>query len=193
MSYFWCLIQFITWRYSQSCWYFRPLLWTSAPLNFSQVHLPPPPPSPHTCVNNRGTCIHSGGIVGLGQINTCRRVWYLYWSIFWKSQHLGFCVFIDILSFVLCPNFFWSVFQARWAAGPAGAVQPRPVCLLPRQRGALRGRPGAARPARPHPPGHARDQPPRQPRRTAIQAARATFLPLARRTHGLALLKAVPI
>ncbi len=39
-----CLIEFIDWRYSLSFWYFRPLLWTSAPLTFSLVHLPPPPP-----------------------------------------------------------------------------------------------------------------------------------------------------
>ncbi len=38
-----CLIEFIDWRYRQSCWYFRPLLWTSVPLTFSLVHLPPPP------------------------------------------------------------------------------------------------------------------------------------------------------
>ncbi len=25
---YWCLIKFIDWRYSQSCWYFRPALWT---------------------------------------------------------------------------------------------------------------------------------------------------------------------
>ncbi len=31
---YWCLIEFIDRRYSQSCWYFRPLLWTSAPLTF---------------------------------------------------------------------------------------------------------------------------------------------------------------
>ncbi len=37
---YWCFIQFMDWRYSQSCWYFRPLLWTSAPLTFSLVHLP---------------------------------------------------------------------------------------------------------------------------------------------------------
>ena len=24
--FYWCLIEFIDWRYSQSCWYFRPLL-----------------------------------------------------------------------------------------------------------------------------------------------------------------------
>ncbi len=42
---YWCLIEFIDWRFNQSCWYFRPLLWTSAPLTFSMVHLPPHPPS----------------------------------------------------------------------------------------------------------------------------------------------------
>ncbi len=35
VSSFWCLIEFIDWRYSQSCWYFLLLLWTSAPLTFS--------------------------------------------------------------------------------------------------------------------------------------------------------------
>ncbi len=34
----WCLIEFTDWRYSQSCWYFRPLLRTSAPLALSPVH-----------------------------------------------------------------------------------------------------------------------------------------------------------
>ncbi len=29
---YWCLIEFRDWRYSQSCWYFRPLFQTSAPL-----------------------------------------------------------------------------------------------------------------------------------------------------------------
>ncbi len=36
---YWYLIEFMDWRYSQSCWYSRPLLWTSAPLTFSLVHL----------------------------------------------------------------------------------------------------------------------------------------------------------
>jgi hypothetical protein len=40
---YWCLIDFIDWRYSQSCWYFRCLLGTSTPLTFSLVLLPPPP------------------------------------------------------------------------------------------------------------------------------------------------------
>ncbi len=36
---YWCLIEFKDWRNNQSCWYFRPFLWTSAPLTFSLVHL----------------------------------------------------------------------------------------------------------------------------------------------------------
>ncbi len=36
-----CLIEFIDWRYSRSCWYFDPAVWTIAPTFFS-VHLPPP-------------------------------------------------------------------------------------------------------------------------------------------------------
>ncbi len=38
---YWFLIEFIDWRYSQSCWYFQPLLWTVAPLS----SLWPPPPT----------------------------------------------------------------------------------------------------------------------------------------------------
>ncbi len=30
---YWCLIEFTDWRYSRSCLYFRPLLWTCAPSN----------------------------------------------------------------------------------------------------------------------------------------------------------------
>ncbi len=45
---YWCLIEFIDWRYSESCVYFRPLLWTSAPLTFLLVQLPPPPQTPDT-------------------------------------------------------------------------------------------------------------------------------------------------
>jgi hypothetical protein len=41
---YWCLIEFIDRRYSQSCWYFRPALWTFSPLTFSLVNSPPPFP-----------------------------------------------------------------------------------------------------------------------------------------------------
>jgi hypothetical protein len=55
---YWCLLEFIDWRYSQSCRYFRPLMWTSAPLTFSMVCLPPPSPLPsvnkYRGINKRG-------------------------------------------------------------------------------------------------------------------------------------------
>jgi hypothetical protein len=76
-------------------WYFRPLLWTSAPLTFSLVHLPPPPPFPvwiSTGIHVFIQCVTGGGGIGdLRQINTCRQE-PLYWSIFKKSRHLGFGV-----------------------------------------------------------------------------------------------------
>jgi hypothetical protein len=50
---YWCLIEFIDWRYNQSYWYFRPLLQISAPLPSLQFALPPP-----LCVN-RYRFIHS--------------------------------------------------------------------------------------------------------------------------------------
>ncbi len=80
---YWCLLEFIDWM---SCWYFRPLLWTSAALP-SLVHLPPSLP-PSLCEQQ--------GIGGLRQINTCRqvpllvtffkqtfRVWYLFRYLFY--------------------------------------------------------------------------------------------------------------
>jgi hypothetical protein len=45
-SLYWYLIEFIDWRYSQSCWYFRPALWTFVPLTLSLVSSFPPPPLP---------------------------------------------------------------------------------------------------------------------------------------------------
>jgi hypothetical protein len=41
-----CLIEFIDWRYSQSCWYFWPLLWTVAPLTSLWFTSPIPFPLP---------------------------------------------------------------------------------------------------------------------------------------------------
>ncbi len=52
---YWCFLELIDWRYSQSCWYFRLLLWTNAPLTFSLVA---PPPLP--CVNKyRGMYLYN--------------------------------------------------------------------------------------------------------------------------------------
>ncbi len=47
---YWYLIEFKDWRYSPSCWYFRFLLCTGAPLTtFSLGWHPPPPPPPSLC------------------------------------------------------------------------------------------------------------------------------------------------
>ncbi len=56
---YWCSIDFIDWRYSQSYWYFQPLSWTSAPLTFSLVHLSPPLGFFPVWIKYRGTCIHT--------------------------------------------------------------------------------------------------------------------------------------
>ncbi len=54
---YWCLIEFIDWRYSQSCWYFWPLLWTNTPVTFSLVCLPP---LPHVPVRiSTGVCVYT--------------------------------------------------------------------------------------------------------------------------------------
>ncbi len=99
---YWCLIEFIDWRYSQSCWYFRPLLWTSAPLTFPLVHLPPPLP----CVNKyRVTCIPwvCNRVGGDSRPHTDK---HLPPSTFTgqflrKAPTLGFGVYIDIWSMVI--------------------------------------------------------------------------------------------
>jgi hypothetical protein len=97
-----CLIEFIDfidWRYSQSCWYFRPLLWTSTSLTFSLVHLPPHSPFP-VWISTGYVLIQfvtgGEGIEGLRQINTCRQVPLLV--NFKKSRHLMFGVFMDFWS-----------------------------------------------------------------------------------------------
>ncbi len=38
---YWFLIEFLDWRFSQSCWHFWLPLWTIAPLSFSLVSSPP--------------------------------------------------------------------------------------------------------------------------------------------------------
>ncbi len=114
-SLYWCLIEFIDWRYSQSCRYFRPILWTSVPLTFSLNHFPPPLPC--TVCNREGGsgCVEGMELYtvhltifrtykialppkqkprkesGLSQINSCRQVPLL---VTLKSRHLGFGVFI---------------------------------------------------------------------------------------------------
>ncbi len=55
---YWCLTEFIDWRYSQSqsCWYFWPLMWTKGPLTFSLVH---PPLPPFSVWISTGVCIYT--------------------------------------------------------------------------------------------------------------------------------------
>jgi hypothetical protein len=67
----WCLKEFKDWRYSQSCWYFRPLVWTSAPLTFLTGW-----PSRLPCVSKyRGIFIQRvTEWRDLRQINTCRQI-----------------------------------------------------------------------------------------------------------------------
>jgi|688.fasta_scaffold186347_2 hypothetical protein len=59
-----CWIELIGWRYSQSRWYFRPLLWTSSPLGSNLLTGSPPPPL--SCVNtvSTGVCKKAGEISG---------------------------------------------------------------------------------------------------------------------------------
>ncbi len=68
---YWCFIELIDWIYSQSCWYFRPALWRTAPFTFSLVV------TVYTCMQ----CVRGEGGVwghkrggGLRQIFTCRQV-----------------------------------------------------------------------------------------------------------------------
>jgi hypothetical protein len=41
---YWCSIEFIDWRYFQSCWYFRPSFVKCCPSTLLSGLLPPPPP-----------------------------------------------------------------------------------------------------------------------------------------------------
>ncbi len=93
---YWCSMEFIDWKYSQSCWYFRPALWSIAPLTFS---LPFPV---WICILYTTMCKVGGGVwghrrrEGVRQINTCRQVPLLV--NFKENRHLGFGVFIYIWS-----------------------------------------------------------------------------------------------
>jgi hypothetical protein len=60
----WCLIEFIGWRYSQSCWYFRLDLWTVAHLTFSLFSSPPPLPCVKYCILCLYTMLSGRGIWG---------------------------------------------------------------------------------------------------------------------------------
>jgi hypothetical protein len=100
---YWCLIEFKDWRYSQSCWFFL----TSCKL--SSLYLlssSPPPPLPCVTKYRRNTqCIAQSeptkllyhpkqNLGGEGASDTAAKS--LCWSIFKKSRHLWFGVFIYI-------------------------------------------------------------------------------------------------
>ncbi len=71
----WCSIEFIDWRYSQSCWYFRPSFMNYCPSNLSLVHLPHPLPKVKahcTVYAVQAVCDWEGGGVGL-----CWRPYFL--------------------------------------------------------------------------------------------------------------------
>ncbi len=68
-----CLSEFIDWRYSQSCWYFRPSFVNCCPSNLlSGLTLPSPFPVWISIL----VCVWGGGygVLGLRQTNTCRKV-----------------------------------------------------------------------------------------------------------------------
>ncbi len=66
-----CLSEFIDWRFSQSCWYFRPSFGTIAPLTFSLVLLLPPPfPVWISILYTRIQCVRGGGGYGQWWANT---------------------------------------------------------------------------------------------------------------------------
>ncbi len=80
---YWCLIEVIDWRYSQSYRYFRPLLWTSAPLTFSltsTVDLPPLPVWIST-----GVCIYTVWNGGNG-IRLCGEHLQELFTMYWTDQ-----------------------------------------------------------------------------------------------------------
>jgi hypothetical protein len=75
-----CFLEFIYWRYDQSCWYFRPSFVNCCPSNLlSDSNLPP---LPLTCVNKYTVYTYTvwkgvrgyGVVLGLRSINTCRKV-----------------------------------------------------------------------------------------------------------------------
>jgi hypothetical protein len=72
-----CLSKFLDWRYSQSCWYFRPIFVNCCPSNLLFGSTLPPPSLCELvyCTLSLIQCGGGGfGNLGLIQINTCRKV-----------------------------------------------------------------------------------------------------------------------
>jgi hypothetical protein len=96
-----CLSDFIHWRYSQSCRYFRPCFANCCPSNLLSVSTLPPSPLP--CVNiiilfTRIQCVSKRvggyGVLGRRQINTCRKVPLLVNFFRWRHFSLSSMSFI---------------------------------------------------------------------------------------------------
>jgi hypothetical protein len=66
----WCLIEFIDWRYSQSCWYFRPLFVNCCPSTFSLAS-PNPSLLPKVTYSIFRQCVAVGGGEGGGGVLSC--------------------------------------------------------------------------------------------------------------------------
>ncbi len=62
-----CLLEFIDWRYSQSCWYFRPSFVNYCPSNLSSS------PSPSLCQSTLYTCVAGREWGGGGSVELCWR------------------------------------------------------------------------------------------------------------------------
>jgi hypothetical protein len=54
---YWCLIEFIDWRYSQSCWYFRP-----SSVNYCFSNLLSGSPSPPLTPSQSQSAVYSDGV-----------------------------------------------------------------------------------------------------------------------------------
>ncbi len=101
---YWCLLDLIDWRYSQSCWYFRPALWSMAPLTFFLVY------------SVYGVM---GGEWPQTDKHMCRQVPFTGQFL---SRHLGFGVFIYIWSLGI-PNSTDRKWQIKWVKNIGCLVQ----------------------------------------------------------------------
>ncbi len=113
------------WRYSQSCWYFNPALWTIAPLPSLQFN-PPPPPRLNKYRSLQSTqCVTGGG----GRV-----VWRAYSGV----KHSEFDQILNLQNCFTTPNknrknwagegssdretpaakyLYWSIFKKSWTLG----------------------------------------------------------------------------
>jgi hypothetical protein len=115
---YWCLMKLIDWRYSQSCWYFRPLFWTSAPLTFSRFDLPLPCMSKH-----RGMYLHSVYQRGGGLRQNKHLPPNPYTGKFWRKDDLQglylYSYLVHVIKLGLCfhqGSYSSLTLQIRWGS-----------------------------------------------------------------------------